>query len=128
MWDLESGKELQTLAGHGGEVHAEAVTPDGTLKVWGLERGRELHTLRGHSGSVPCVAVTPDRRLAVSASWDQTLKVCDLETGKPRLGWLKTSSSPATGLAGFTFSRSNSNSPSHQESGKRSRYGRIFGK
>jgi WD40 repeat protein len=42
----------------------------------GLER-----TLSGHAGSVRAVAVTPDGQRAVSASWDETLKVWDLATG-----------------------------------------------
>ena len=45
--------------------------------------GTELvRTLEGHSGSVYGVAVTPDGKRAVSASWDNTLKVWDLETGR----------------------------------------------
>ena len=60
VWDLGSGRELRTLAGHTGSVTAVAVTPDGqravsasedqTLKVWDLGSGRELRTLAGHTG------------------------------------------------------------------------------
>ena len=49
--------------------------------MWDLETGRALRTLEGHSDSVYGVAVTPDGKRAVSASWDKTLKVWDLETG-----------------------------------------------
>jgi WD40 repeat protein len=41
-----------------------------------------VRALAGHSRSVNAVAVTPDGRHAVSASWDKTLKVWELETGK----------------------------------------------
>ena len=41
-----------------------------------------MRTLEGHSGFVDGVAVTPDGKRAVSASWDKTLKVWDLETGR----------------------------------------------
>jgi WD40 repeat protein len=92
VWDLESGRDLRTLAGHSTLVYGVAVTPDGrravsassnnTLKVWDLESGRELRTLAGHSSSVYDVAVTPDGRRAVSASGDNTLKVWDLESGR----------------------------------------------
>jgi WD40 repeat protein len=47
VWELESGRELHTLAGHASGVNAVAVTPDGLrtvsapadgmLKVWKLE-------------------------------------------------------------------------------------------
>jgi len=41
-----------------------------------------LRTLEGHQGEVTGVALTADGRRAVSASWDQTLKVWDLESGR----------------------------------------------
>ena len=56
MWELDSGRELRTLAGHSDAVTGVAVTADGkravsaswdkTLKVWELDSGRELRTLR----------------------------------------------------------------------------------
>ena len=59
VWDLETGQELRTLAGHSDSVNGVAVTADGrravsasrdkTLKVWDLETGQELRTLAGHS-------------------------------------------------------------------------------
>jgi WD40 repeat protein len=49
VWELETGRELLTLAGHTSRVNAVAVTSDGrravsasddqTLKVWELETG-----------------------------------------------------------------------------------------
>ena len=92
VWDVASGRELRTLAGHTREVNAVALTPDGrlavsaswddTLKVWDVASGRELRTLAGHSSGVTAVALTPDGRLAVSASGDQTLKVWDVASGR----------------------------------------------
>src|SRR5664279_274115 len=37
--------------------------------------------LQGHAARVDAVAVTPDGRRAVSASWDHTLKLWDIESG-----------------------------------------------
>ena len=89
VWDLESGKVLQTLSGHRDTVRAVAVTGqrvvsgsyDDTLKVWDLESGKVLQTLSGHRDAVWAVAVTPDGQRAVSGSLDNTLKVWDLESG-----------------------------------------------
>ena len=47
-----------------------------------LPGGRLIRTLEGHTGGVSAVAVTPDGSRAVSASYDSTLKVWDLETGE----------------------------------------------
>jgi WD40 repeat protein/nucleoside phosphorylase len=102
VWDLETGALLTTLEGHAGVVTACAVTPDGrrvvstsnnnTLKVWDLETGARLATLAGyakaswypgtpHARVVTACAVTPEGQRVVSASYDKTLKVWDLETG-----------------------------------------------
>jgi WD40 repeat protein len=80
VWELETGHELHTLAGHTSWVRAVAVTPDGrravsassdeTLKVWELETGHELHTLAGHTDTVNAVAVTPDGTPIVAFSCD----------------------------------------------------------
>ena len=88
VWDVASGRELRTLAGHTELVLAVALTPDGrlavsasadkTLKVWDVASGQELRTLAGHTEWVLAVALTPDGRLAVSASEDNTLKLWDV--------------------------------------------------
>jgi WD40 repeat protein len=45
------------------------------------ERHGARRTLEGHSARVRGVAVTPDGTRTVSASWNNTLKVWDLDTG-----------------------------------------------
>ena len=55
VWEVESGRELRTLAGHTDLVNGVALSGDGrlavsasgdqTLKVWEVESGRELRTL-----------------------------------------------------------------------------------
>ena len=107
VWDLESGACLRRYQ-TSNSVKAVALHPDGrwamaacrdkTLKLWDLESKVELgergtvrdhlatsrgwlRTLEGHSSGVTDVAVHKDGRRAVSASWDGTLKVWDLESG-----------------------------------------------
>ena len=52
--------------------------------MWNLETGEVPRTLKGHSEVVSSVAVTGDGKRAVSASYDGTLKVWNLETGDSR--------------------------------------------
>ena len=49
-----------------------------------LERANEgaLRTLADHSSEVIAVAIAPDGKIAISASYDSTLKIWDLLTGK----------------------------------------------
>jgi WD40 repeat protein len=71
VWDLERGKELETLAGHSEAVKAAAVTPDGkravsasmdqTLKVWDLETGKVVAAFTADAPLLSC-AVGPDGR------------------------------------------------------------------
>ena len=102
VWDLESKPGLHTRRAHSTYVHALAVTPDGrrvvsgskdaTLAVWSAENGQRIQSLEGHtsspagragfSNSISAVAITPDGRRAVSASYDETVAVWDLETGQ----------------------------------------------
>ncbi|MBN3960366.1 hypothetical protein [Nostoc sp. NMS8] len=53
-------------------ITASLTTPGGNL----------IRTLTGHNSYVNAVAIAPDGKTAVSASWDNTLKQWDLQTGK----------------------------------------------
>ena len=86
VWDLASGTELRTLAGHDHAVRAVAVTPDGrhavsasvdrTLKVWDLASGEILSSLVGDQ-SMSCVAAVSDR-LFVAGDEGGTVHVVEL--------------------------------------------------
>ena len=75
VWDLESGREERTLAGHTGMVLDVAIAPDGgrvvsgamdgALKVWDLANGTCIASFMGESG-MTCCAVAPDCRTVVA--------------------------------------------------------------
>jgi WD40 repeat protein/serine/threonine protein kinase len=92
VWELPSGRCLDTLRGHDGSVWAVCLSPDGgqalsgsqdqTIKLWDLARGRCVRTFHGHRGAVWSVCLTADGRYAWSASWDGTLKLWEVPGGR----------------------------------------------
>ena len=121
VWDAESGAQLLVLAQS--SVSSLAFSADGkqlvaggswdnTVVVWDAETGTKLAVLRGHTHFVRCVAYSPDGRRVVSGSADKTVRVWNVEFGKPpsanRLAswfqWLRSGRSlePGAQLAVFT--------------------------
>ena len=88
VWNVRTGDELMTLAGHSGGVQTADFSPDGdrvatssddgTAKVWDVHSGRELLTLSVSGGGVGEVKFSPDGRRLISGStgatrvWDVT--------------------------------------------------------
>ena len=55
---------------------------DGRIQFWDLSTSNKcVQTLEGHSDAVQCLEFTPKGNL-ISASYDKTLKIWDLSTGK----------------------------------------------
>ena len=87
VWDAATGRELLTLAGHGGWVWRLAVSADGTrvatasadgtTKVWDVQTGQDLLTLRGHRQPVVGVAFSLDGHRLATASLDGTARIWD---------------------------------------------------
>jgi WD40 repeat protein len=92
MWELSTGRRLQTFTGHTNTVMSVCVTPDGkrvlsagsdtTVRVWDLSSGRRLQTLTGHADHVMSVSVSPDCRFAVSEGADATIRLWELSSGR----------------------------------------------
>ena len=92
LWDVESGRALRTLEGHGNGVPSVAFTPDGqtlasaswdnTVRLWNVESGRALRKLEGHGYWVLSIAFSPDGQRLVSGSRDTTVRLWDTDSGR----------------------------------------------
>ncbi len=103
IWDLESGKLLDTLKGHFGYETPVAISPDGTkivskdnaadIKIWDLDTGKLINTLisplsivertGGERATINSLTISPDGTKIISGfSFRRRINVWDLDTGK----------------------------------------------
>ena len=100
IWDVASGRGIQTLKGHTDVVSSAAFSPDGTLvvtagddrtaRIWDVASGRSTQTLRGHSAR--SAVFSPDGKLVATAGGDGTASIWDVPSG----GSLRTLKGPGT--------------------------------
>ena len=90
IYNTFTGKQIHSL------LHKEAVeyccfSPDGhylatcsgvKVYLWNPLNGQFIHFLGDHSGRITSCAFSPDGKYLVSASWDQTLRIYQVETGQ----------------------------------------------
>jgi WD40 repeat protein len=94
IWDVASGSETRTLAGHDGPVTDVAFSPDGrrlassggdrTLKIWDPSTGRLLVSASGHRDWISGLAYGPAGDWVATSSHDGTVRVWDAVTGQER--------------------------------------------
>src|SRR5262249_52153837 len=101
LWDIKTAKTVIRYPGHTGGVTSLAMAPNGerflsgsqdhTLRLWDIDSGQEIRRFgaakffgggNAHGDAVVSVAYTPDGLRAISASWDKTLRLWDVESGK----------------------------------------------
>ncbi len=99
LWEVESGKQLRSIAGAKLGAYAVAVSPDGSRVAAGCKDGvvREfspadaklLRELTGHLGYIRAVTYTPDGKRLLSSADDGSIRV-----------WLPERPEPAAVLQG----------------------------
>ncbi|MEM7167456.1 MAG: protein kinase [Planctomycetota bacterium] len=85
VWDVVSGQQVATFAGHDGDITAVvfdrtgrrvvSAAVDGTLKVWDSTTGEELIALDGFAGHVTTLSFSSDGTRLLAATHDGMLLV-----------------------------------------------------
>jgi WD40 repeat protein/tRNA A-37 threonylcarbamoyl transferase component Bud32 len=110
LWDPSTGREVRSLEGHVGSVHALAFDPGGErlasagadriIRLWDPDSGRVASTLEGHSGAVFALAFSPDGALLASAGFDREIRIWDVASGRT----IRTLSGHTNWVLGLAFS------------------------
>jgi WD40 repeat protein len=92
LWDLDNGKKVRTLWGHGSEVTGIAFLADGRRAIavyqnyqavmWDLTTGKELPTFKGVKEEMASVAVSPNGKWALTGGRWGAVHLWDIAQGK----------------------------------------------
>jgi len=90
-WDLTTGQCLKMLQTHHGRVTATVIAPfgrwaftggeDSKVRLWDLDSSSsaEVWSFEGHTKTVVSLGISSDGRRLISASWDKTICVWELD-------------------------------------------------
>ena len=91
LWDVATGREARTFAGHKERVNSIAFSSDGsqiisaardnTIKLWNVATGREIKAFKGHIGEINSTKFSKDVQRFVSGGSDGTIRLWDGNTG-----------------------------------------------
>ncbi|KAF7292936.1 WD-REPEATS-REGION domain-containing protein [Mycena indigotica] len=90
LWDIASGERVRTFEGHDRglaciEFKGDLIisgSNDCKIKIWSASSGACLRTLVGHEGLVRALSCDPQNGRLVSVSYDRSVRVWDLGTGR----------------------------------------------
>jgi hypothetical protein len=90
IWDLQTGKILNTLNGHDNWINSVAFSPDNSkiissssdrsIKIWDTQSGKLLNTLNGHTDSILCAIFSFDDLKIASGGHDYSVKIWNAQS------------------------------------------------
>jgi eukaryotic-like serine/threonine-protein kinase len=91
LWNVATRKEIRTLPGHSGSVHAMAFSPDGarlasagadgTLRIWNVATGEQSFIREFQAHALFCLAFSPDGTKIAAAGEDRKIRIWDAGSG-----------------------------------------------
>lgn len=91
LWNLETGKGLQSFTGHDTPVLSVSAAPEGdyvasgdqsgTIKVWNLETGEDTE-FQAHSGGVRTLEFYCLGHAVISGGSDRTVRISEIHSGR----------------------------------------------
>jgi len=91
VWDVATGTQLRTLAGHRGWINSVVFNSDGSklasasgdnsIKIWDVRTGSEERTLSVAASGARAVAFSPDGQTLASGWCDRTVKLWNASNG-----------------------------------------------
>jgi WD40 repeat protein/serine/threonine protein kinase len=92
IWDVATGRVVQTLAGHSDRVRSATFSPDGklivttssdkTARLWNGETGVLVRAFKGHKWDVLCAGFSNDGLRLVTGSEDNEAWIWDVATAR----------------------------------------------
>ncbi|MEM6403489.1 MAG: NB-ARC domain-containing protein, partial [Cyanobacteria bacterium P01_D01_bin.116] len=92
LWEVDSTRQLHTLAGHSAWVESLAFSPDGqilasgshdhNIRLWNIQTGQCLQVIAGHTSSIQSLAFSHDGTTLASGSNDKTIRLWNIQTGQ----------------------------------------------
>ena len=127
LWDMESGRQIGRLTGHGAWVTQILFWPDGktvayasadqTILLWDLRTFKQIGVLRGHQLEVWSLVLLRDGRTLLSGSKDGEVLVWDTAAVNRPHGLIILQN-----IKGFTFAADNNSVLALDDAGRFSRW------
>ena len=92
LWNAETGHRIREFSGGGAVLGPDdrcvvTSTFDSTkpthIFFWDAESGRQIRSLDARTQYIPAVALSPDGRRLATGSWEETVTILDVESGRP---------------------------------------------